>query len=236
MSYKRFLLALWVSILLTLPVQAGILFGRHAKTNPAERVPQLIVTVKTDTDEDKRASAAKELRDYDPAANPDIVGVLIDVLQHDAKPGVRAEAAQSLGKLRPVSQEAGWALEQATHDSSIRVRLQARTSLMGYRLSGYHSPPKEGETVATTPAANGVPPLGQSKRFSLLPAPRTTAPVVNTGETPPPPLANSVSAKTTSASSLPTVPMRPMVVPTQTPKLEKPPAPSTEQGPELPPQ
>jgi hypothetical protein len=235
MSYNRFLLALFTTILLALPVRAGILFGRHAKPNPAERVPQLVVIVKTEANEDKRAAAAKELRDYDPAANPDVIPVLVDVLQHDDKPSVRAEAAQSLGKLRPVSQEAGWALEQATKDPSIRVRLQARTSLMSYHLAGFRSQPKESEAaVANTPAAKGVPPMGQTRRFSLLPAPKT-GPVINSTETAPPPLAESVSAKTTSRP-LPVVPMSPMVVPTQVPKLEKPPAPTTDQGPDLPPQ
>ncbi len=234
MSYNRFLLALLVSIHLALPARAGIIFGRHSKTNPAERVPQLIVSVKTESDEDKRAAAAKELREYDPAAYPELIPVLIDVLQHDEKPSVRSEAAQSLGKLRPVSREAGWALEQATKDSSIRVRLQARTSLMSYRLSGYRSQPKESEAVASTPAAKGVPPMGQTKRFSLLPAPKT-GPVINSAETAPPPLAEAIST-TTTARPLPTAPIRPMVVPTQTPKLDKPPAQNTDQGPDLPPQ
>ena len=89
----------------------------HTKPSPAERVPELIVIVKTDKDESKRAAAAEELRQYDPAANPDIVPVLIDVLMNDAKPAVRTEAAETLGKLRPVSQEAGWALEQAVESN-----------------------------------------------------------------------------------------------------------------------
>src|SRR5438132_14226068 len=92
---------------LALPASAGILFGKKTKPNPAERVPELIVIVKTDKDESKRASAAEELRQYDPAAHPDIVPVLIDVLMNDAKPGVRAEAAESLGKMRPVAQDGG---------------------------------------------------------------------------------------------------------------------------------
>src|SRR5262249_1078829 len=134
MSYSRFLLALWILACVAFPLRAGIIFGRHAKTNPAEPVPQLIAMVNSKPAEDKRAAAAKELRDYDPATYPELVPVLIDVVQHDEKPSVRAEAAQSLGKLRPVSQDAGYALEQATKDSSIRVRLQARTSLMSYRI------------------------------------------------------------------------------------------------------
>jgi hypothetical protein len=161
---------------------------------------------------------------------------LIDVLQHDEKSSVRAEAAQSLGKLRPISQDAGMALEEATHDSAIRVRLQARTSLMSYRLSGYHSPAKESEKVVASPAAQGVPPIGQqSRRFSLLPAPRT-GPVINTAETSPPPLADSASYKTPPPAPLPIAPMPPMVVPTQAPKLDKPPVQTPDQGPELPPQ
>src|SRR5439155_25781395 len=112
---------------LALPAPAGILFGKKTKPNPAERVPELIVIVKTDKDESKRASAAEELRQYDPAAHGDIVPVLIDVLMNDPKPAVRVEAAESLGKLRPISQEAGWALEQAKEkDSSMRVRAKAR--------------------------------------------------------------------------------------------------------------
>src|SRR5205807_2704180 len=126
MRSYRFLLALLLPAAIALPAHAGLIFGRHAKVNPAQRVPELIVQVKNDKNESKRESAARELRDYDPTANPDIVPVLVDVVQNDATPSVRAEAAQSLGKLRPVSQIAGWALEEALKDSSIRVRLQAR--------------------------------------------------------------------------------------------------------------
>src|SRR5436853_119962 len=107
----RFVLALVLPAALALPAPAGIIFGKHAKPNPTERVPQLVGTAKNDQDDEKRAGAVKELRDYDPAAFPDIVPVLIDVLQHDPKPAVRAEAAQSLGKLRPIAQEVGAALE-----------------------------------------------------------------------------------------------------------------------------
>src|SRR5437868_2430688 len=152
----RFLLALMVPAALVLPAPAGIIFNRHAKQNPAERVPQLIVIVKTDTSDSKRASAAKELREFDATANPDIVSILVDVLQHDSSASVRSEAAQSLAKLRPISQQVGWALEEATHhDSSMRVRMQARSSLLGYRMSGYRSAPKPEEVSTTSTAGNG---------------------------------------------------------------------------------
>src|SRR5262249_62419110 len=88
----------------------AIPFAKKApKPNPADRVSELIGTLKLDKDENKRASAAEELRQFDPKAHPDVVPILVDTLLNDPKPGVRAEAAHSLGKLRPVSQEAGWA-------------------------------------------------------------------------------------------------------------------------------
>src|SRR5262245_58528340 len=125
--------ALWLVPLVLLPnlagpTYAGIFFGKkNKKPSPAERVPELLAQVKTDGDESKRTAAAQELRQYDPGQFPMIVPVLIDVLHNDSKPGVRAEAAQSLGKMRPISQQAGMALDQAlANDSSMRVRLQAR--------------------------------------------------------------------------------------------------------------
>ncbi len=110
---------LWLVPLVLIPLVAGpslagVLFGKRAtkKTpTPAERVPELLVQVKNDGDESKRTAAALELRQYDPVQFPAIMPVLVEALLTDKKPGVRAEAAQSLGKLRPISQQAGMALE-----------------------------------------------------------------------------------------------------------------------------
>jgi hypothetical protein len=218
-------LALLLPVSLALPAPAGIIFGKQ-KHKPTERVPQLIAAVKTETDESKRESAAKELRDYDAAAFPEIVPVLIDVLQHDAKAGVRAEAAGSLSKLRPVSQEAGWALEQALKDHSIRVRWQARTAILNYRLAGYRSEP----TAAESPAAPARPANpAVARRVVIPPVPRTES-VIASGETAPPPLAQPLPRTSTARP-------QPILTPSETPKLQKPPAaPSSDQGPDLPPQ
>jgi HEAT repeats len=190
MSFSRFLVALGLMLAVMAPARAGILFGK--KQNPAQRVPQLITVLKTDPSESAREKAAAELRDYDPTAFPEITAVLVDVLQHDPKPGVRVEAAQSLSKLRPVSQEAGMALEEATRDSSLRVRWQARSSLLSYRLSGYRSQkPADGlrGPDSSVPGQAGAGPF--SGRISA--SPRTTRVYVE-GETPPPPLAPSLTA------------------------------------------
>ncbi len=196
--------ALWLVPLMLLPLvadssSAGIIFGKkNKKPTPAERVPELITVVKTDGDENKRAAAAQELRQYDPNQYPMIVPVLVDVLLTDKKPGVRAEAAQSLGKIRPVSQQAGLALEQAlTGDSSMRVRLQARSSLLQYHWNGYHGNKKD-EVMAQTKE----PPLANEK----------TAPIISTTATQPP------AGRTTSGYRTPAV-YPPMRSTTQEPPL-----------------
>ncbi len=225
------LVALVVSATLAPPATAGILFGRQAKPNPAERVPQLLATLKTDQDERKREAAAEELREFDPGAHPVIVPGLISALQQDAKAGVRLEAAQSLARLRPISQQAGWALEEAAaRDASLRVRLQARTLLLQYRISGYRSKGTSEEPPLAPPATHGVrapalPPVPQTSSGRALSGQRQGTTFVPM-ETPPPPLA-------TPLLESPKVRPVPPLVPSQTPKLQAPPASGNESGPEL---
>ena len=164
----RFLLSLAVLAGLTVSASAG-LFTKHPKPNPATRVPELLQTVRTETDDHKRAAAASELRLYDPNAFPEIVPALVELTLRDPNTNVRLEAVQSLAKLRPVSSQAGWALEQAVEkDSSRRVRLLARTSLVQYHLSGYRSskPPEE----------SGKPGEEGPAKVAATPAPRIVGP------------------------------------------------------------
>jgi hypothetical protein len=204
MKCRHLLLLLLLVPLLARPADAGIIFGRKPKkpatqpstqpsterppekqAAPTDRVSELLTTIKTDGDENRRADAAAELRQYDPAAYPAILPTLIDVLRSDPKPGVRAEAAQTLGKVRPISQQAGQALEQAqNNDSSMRVRLQARTALLGYHWSGYHgaTPRKEepllqGGQTREPPLADPVPTAGNSPVGATAPTVNTVGPV-----------------------------------------------------------
>jgi hypothetical protein len=231
MKCCRLLLVSLLLAVMPVPTWAGI-FGKKNKPNPSERVPELLNIVKTDGDEHKRVSAAEELRQYDPKQFPEIVPVLIDVLTNDSKPGVRAEAAQTLGKLRPVTREVGWALEQAVaKDASMRVRLQARSALLGYHWSGYHG------------GKDAAPPATQSKEPPLVP-PSTQAP---SKESPAPRLRPQPVAqpKTAPVPATPAVnskdepkplPPGPPLVPTETPRLEPTPTRAADQGPELTPQ
>ncbi len=149
------LLALaWVA-----PAPAQLIFTKKPKVNPTQRVPELILTVKVDPDERKRAHAAEELRDYDTATFTEIVPVLVDVLKSDKKMSVRLEALGSLAKIRPVSTLAGQAIEKAAaDDESIRVRLQARTALPKYHLAGYTS--KKSDPAPAKKKQTDEPPVG----------------------------------------------------------------------------
>ena len=154
------------------PAPAQWIF-KKAKVNPLQRVPELIVTVKTDADDRKRAHAAEELRDYDTTKFTEIVPVLADVLLHDKKQNVRLEALASLSRIRPLSTTAGQALEKAAaNDEVLRVRLHAKAALTKYHLAGYS--PKKGETISTSSKmSTNEPPLIVNPP---LPAPRNDDP------------------------------------------------------------
>ncbi len=212
MKRCRFLLVPVLLAVLAAPALGMNIFKHAAKPNPKERVPELLIIVKTDKDEHKRAQAAEELRQYDVAAFPDIVPILIDVLMSDEKSSVRTEAAQSLGKLRPVAQQVGWALEQAqSKDASMRVRLQARASLLSYHMAGYHSPKTD-----APPEVKGV--AGQSAE------PPIAAPATSPGIAKP-------------ATSVKPVPVAPRTTPVSSPappqSFPLPPVPTPATGPSL---
>jgi hypothetical protein len=172
MTWRRFLAVLLLSACMAGSANAGInLFGKKPKVDPHVRVAELLGILKSDADEHKRAAAAEELREFDGNNFPDIVPVLIDALGQDAKASVRAEAAQSLGKIRPISQNAGAALEQAlAKDSSMRVRLQARSALLAYNWAGYKSKSKDTPPLYQT----GEPPLADPPPSSTSKAPPPT--------------------------------------------------------------
>jgi hypothetical protein len=150
------LLALLAVFIGLAPSHAAGLFGRKSKPNPAERVPVLLETLKSDPDERKRADAIDELRQQDLRAFPQIVPALIEALKHDASAGVRSAAADALGKVRPIDRTAGFALEQAlANDKAMRVRMSARSALWQYYLYGYRG----GRPVETGSNQSGEPPL-----------------------------------------------------------------------------
>jgi hypothetical protein len=251
MNRCRFAVVLLTLAALTRPALAGIFFNRHPKPNPSERVPALLTALKTEADDRKREAAAEELSKYDPTQFPEMIPVLAEASQQDRSAGVRLEALRSLERLRPVSQRAGSALEQAaSRDASLRVRLQARSLLWQYHLGGYRSggsgngtqSPMVSSPVQTTepPLAPPLPPAPAPK--AVAPAPKAVEPAPKaaatlsrptrlnpTGETPPPPLADP-GLDPTMARPLPQGPKEPSLAPAAKP-VKTPPAPDA--GPEL---
>jgi hypothetical protein len=205
---------------LTLPASAGIfsIFKRD-KTTPAPapvpRVPELVQILRSDANDGKRASAAVELRQYDPKAYPEIVPALLEALQRDAKPEVRSEAAESLGRLRPVTPEVGQALEHAAAaDAAPRVRSQAQAALKQYQKSGYRPTARIDGPALTPPSgtARTVEPPLADQPATPAPAPRQTPAV---------------------ARPMPSAPPRPPLVPADAPRLEPAPPPLESNGPAL---
>ena len=230
----RWSIVLVVVALLAAPLQAGIIFGKKPpKPDPAQRVPELVKTVRTDGDENKRAEAVEELRQHDPVTFPEIMPALIEALLNDKKPAVRAEAASTISKLRPVSQAAGDALEQALDkDTSMRVRIQVRSALLQYHWAGYRqgkkdepaAPPTTKEPPLADPKPANPPPLTPMKNTeppSTL-TPRPLPPIPTPVPAPPPPAAKKNEPRPLPLGptiDVPTPPPAPPV-PTKPPQQE----------------
>lgn len=213
--------------LMALAILPGNGSARDKKVSAGERVSQLISVLQSDRDEEKRADAAEQLRYVDPAKHPEIVSPLITSMKSDPKASVRSEAAYSLSRLRPVSQEIGAALEEAQHDSSMRVRWQARNALLTYRLAGYRSAPKDKEPVVKAQTPPKL--LPTAKGAASAPATSAKKPFVShsNGETAAPPLAEVVPIPQTSIK-----PVEPPILPFANGPATTPAKPAT-QGPKL---
>lgn len=146
MRWCRLLLLGMMLVGLSAQVRASGLFGsRRPEPTPAERVQKLITIASSCRNAYERSDAVQELRNFDGAAFPQIVPVLVHVLHHDPSVTVRVEAARSLGRLRPLTPMASAALSESIRkDSAVRVRWQARTSLMVFSVAGVGSPASAG--------------------------------------------------------------------------------------------
>jgi HEAT repeats len=232
------------------PVSAGIIFGRKKNEKPpapTERVPELINILRTDRDDDHRARAVEELRTYDTTTFPVIVPAIIESLRTDPKPNVRSEAITSLSKIRPISDAAGQALEHAlATDPSMRVRMQARSALLGYHWAGYHPakkadnpPPLTGKQPAPVLAPAPVPTQrSTAEPPRIAPAAPVVPPIINT-PLPPPIVTTPAPAPVVPNSNPMTPPVEPGTIlggpkrlpdgPTQTPRT--PPTPPESKAP-----
>jgi hypothetical protein len=198
----RILLLVPFALGAAIPAQAGI-FNRSSKqpARPAaapDHVGELIRALKVEPDERRRATIASELSRFDLKQAPQAGGALIESLQNDPSPLVRNEAAESLGKMKPLTYQVAQALDQAFNtDPASRVRLTARNSLLPFLQAGYKptnrsevataEPPRVAPTMPARPIS--PPPVAPAPLPSSLVKRNVKPPTVR--ETNEPPLAGS---------------------------------------------
>ena len=192
MTRTRLTLAVLAAALAAGPASAGPgVFGRKPT---AARAKQLTDTLRTEPDPAKRKAALAELRDYDHRLFTEVMPALIGSLKTDPVGLVRAEAADVIGHLKPVTIAAGLALEAAAEsDPEKAVRDAARASLWEYHLNGYRS----------TKGADGIAGQTAEPPIARPAAPRPVVPVAATTRPPTPPPA--VAQKPPAAT--PVIPM-----------------------------
>ena len=133
----------------------------NSKSDNSQKFKQLVATLQSDPDIDRRKLAAEALRAQDPRNNPDVITTLVSTLQNDPNSGVRAIAAESIGAIKSVYPTAGAALENSEKsDPDANVRTVAKAALWQYHLNGYKTPTS---TTASLPSQTGEPPLAMRK-------------------------------------------------------------------------
>ena len=205
------------------------------KSDGSLKIKQLVATLQSDPDTDRRKVAAETLRTLDPRNNTDVIPALVNTLQNDPSAGVRAIAAESLGSIKSVYPLAGSALENSEKsDPDANVRALAKAALWQYHINGYKTPTS---TSASLPNPTGEPPLSTRKPAPIITVPQPAPAEVSfrpitqgmgkgvvfppTAE---PPLAKSKSVPPPtlpdSKPPLPTPPVSPIPVPMPMPAPE----------------
>jgi len=212
----------------------GLFKRRATKIDaPLSKAKQLVETLRTDPDEAKRKDAATELKALDPRTNPEVVPGLVASVQKDPSPAVRIKAVEALGELKPVSEQAGLALEAAAKaDPDAKVREAINAALWQYHLNGYRTPEsgsplsmmteKPGEKRTALKPADGFQPIkntvGKVVAPLLSPEPPLAVPKPKFPTRPPAP---AVTPPTLAPQDLPPGAPRPMPTtrPAETPTV-----------------
>jgi hypothetical protein len=188
MKRRLFALAALAAVGLAAPAPAiDLPFGlfkkrqekKEQKAEQASADKLQVSTLESDRDEGKRKAAAAALKNADPKANFDAVTALAGAVLKDPSPDVRATAAESLGGLKIMYQQAVTALEKAEADDPDKgVRAAAKAALWQYSLGGY-------KPSNTAKGQSAEPPLARpaSKPAMPIPTPHTAA-KTGTADTP----------------------------------------------------
>ncbi|WP_238602628.1 HEAT repeat domain-containing protein [Fimbriiglobus ruber] len=187
------------------------IFKRKSNPDAAARVKDLIKILQSDPDATKRRAAAEELRGLDPRTNPEILTALVSTLKKDPAPEVRSEAAESIGKIKLVSQTAGIELETVLQtEPDAKVRDAVKSALWQYHLNGFRTTlgaPADTQSQTPEPPLAGGPGGRSTGEAGFRPITNAVGKGVNYQTTTEPPLAKpkvkpapAAPATTTSTS------------------------------------
>ena len=190
----------------------GLFKRRTTKVDtPLSKAKQLVETLRSDPDEAKRKDAATELKGLDPRTNPEIVPGLVASIQKDPSPAVRIKAVEALGEVKPVSEQAGLALEAAAKaDPDAKVREAIGAALWQYHLNGYRTPDSGSPLSTMTERAGDKRALPKTEGF---------APIRNTVGKVSAPLLSVEPPLAPAKPKFPALPPAPTVAPVPAPAL-----------------
>jgi hypothetical protein len=123
-----------------------------------DKVKQLVTTLQSDMNVERRKAAAESIRSIDPRNSPDVIPALVGSLLKDPSPSVRSSAAETIGSMKSVYTTAAEALAHAEkNDPDSGVRAAAKAALWQYHLNGA----KVANTVTTPLNQTPEPPLSK---------------------------------------------------------------------------
>lgn len=229
MVWRKMLLAALVLSGLIGSASGGVLFNRKSKQKPAaDGAGDGVRILRTDPDERRRAAAAEELSKIDLKKNPTAGVALLEAVQRDPSSVVRTQAAESLGKLRPLTVQVGRALEEAFNsDPAQSVRLAARNSLTQYVQAGFQMNGAAAREQAN-PTPNPLPASVARNTPPQQPVAKNTPIAKNTSRTPT--RVNAPRGQTSEPPLAPATPEREEVVVEET---TPPPAPIVKSQPKI---
>ncbi len=146
----------------------------------AERIEQLLHTLKNDRKDDRRTKAVEELGKLASPDYPEIVAALLDALVRDESSSVRKTVVKTLAEVEPPTHEVKDALEQAVkHDKAWLVRQAARLAVWRYK-------PKDEPPAGPAPKVRNTSKPTPSGKLTATPKAKPEPPADPLKSTPPP--------------------------------------------------
>ncbi|MFN4258649.1 MAG: HEAT repeat domain-containing protein [Gemmataceae bacterium] len=233
--HSFFVLLIWATALE--PASAGIIFNRQNNQQGSSNGPKIFRLFKGKNNEpppNQHHQPTNSMYPHQPApaVQPNGMDGMVQTLQHSPDAEQRYHAAVQLGKMRPFPPAVSAVLQQAANnDSSMKVRVAAKTALMQQQINGFINDKMQQVPRVNPPTMPRQPTTQEPPLAEPLPAPPASpAPPPRLVPQPAPAVPPSWRGPTTTEPPLaPPAPSssnyapRGPVVPTQPPMLRTPP-------------